>query len=64
MMDAFKSLLADENQLCKFKKAQSKFLNSLRKEFFIDKDIEFETKDCHLVRIFQMKVFLILEPRI
>ncbi len=36
MMEAFKSLLTDQTQLCKFKKAQSSFVNELRKEFFID----------------------------
>ncbi len=48
MMDAFKILLVDQTQLCKFKEAQSKFVNSLRKEFFIDKGIKFETYDFKL----------------
>ncbi|MEK7084302.1 MAG: hypothetical protein AAB932_03650 [Patescibacteria group bacterium] len=48
MMDAFKALLTDPTQLYKFKKAQSKFINSLRKEFFIDKEIDFETYDFKL----------------
>lgn len=48
MMEAFKSLLGDSSQLCKFKKAQSSFVNELRKEFFIDKEIDFETYDFRL----------------
>ena len=48
MMDTFKVLLTDQTQLGKFKKAQSKFVNSLRKEFFIDKEIDFETYDFKL----------------
>lgn len=48
MMEVFKSLLDDPSQLCKFKNAQSNFVNELRKEFFIDKDINFETYDFRL----------------
>ncbi len=48
MMDAFKALLIDPSQLCKFKKAQSNFVNKLRKEFFVDKEINFETYDFRL----------------
>lgn len=33
---------------CDFKKAQSKFVNTLRNEFFIDKEIIFEPYDFRL----------------
>lgn len=51
MMNAFKSLLEnqdDSTELCKFKKAQSNFVNELRSEFFIDENIDFETYDFRL----------------
>lgn len=48
MMSAFEIMLKDNSKLAEFKKAQSYFVNSLRKEFFIDKEINFETYDFRL----------------
>lgn len=45
MMGAFGEMLKEPSKLEEFKKAQSHFINSLRKEFFIDKEIQFETYD-------------------
>lgn len=49
MMDAFKTHLNCSGECkCDFKKAQIKFVNELRNEFFIDKEIIFETYDFRL----------------
>lgn len=48
MMKAFKIFLENQSKLPDFQKAQSKFINKLRDEFFIDKEINFETYDFKL----------------
>ncbi|MBC8234380.1 hypothetical protein H8E77_32935 [bacterium] len=50
MMKAFETLLSNRSQskLREFTKAQSNFVNQLRKDFFIDKDIDFKTYDFRL----------------
>lgn len=48
MMDEFKRLLDEPGRLETFKSAQSDFINCLRKEFFVDKDLNFETYDFNL----------------
>ena len=48
MMKAFEVMLKDSSKLVEFKKAQSDFVNNLRSEFFIDREINFETYDFRL----------------
>lgn len=50
MMNAFEAHLnqKDKERLDKFTKAQSNFVNKLRKEFFIDNKIDFKTYDFQL----------------
>ncbi len=51
MMDSFKDFLKDQNnseKLNKFRKSQSDFVNELRREFFVDKEISFKTYDFQL----------------
>lgn len=49
MMKEFKSMLINPSASIEFKKAQSDFINCLRKEFFIDNDLNFETYDFNLI---------------
>ncbi|MFZ2969970.1 MAG: hypothetical protein WA063_02375 [Minisyncoccia bacterium] len=49
MMEAFKTHLNCSGEYkCNFEKEQSKFVNELRNEFFIDKEIIFKTYDFRL----------------
>lgn len=54
MMDKLKILLEDnqtennQKKRCDFEEAQKKFINGLRNEFFIDKEINFKTYDFRL----------------
>jgi hypothetical protein len=48
MMKAFEVLLKNKSYLGKFKDAQSDFINNLRNDFFIDREIKFETYDIRL----------------